>query len=121
MNDKKDVKLLKKMIIQILICITIYFVFYIIQNNQYVFSDDFINKANEILSYDTNFMELYEIVKNNVMTFINKDEQNKEQLQQEEIPKDEDKQNEVQGENQEQKQEENQNQEQNQQNDAIGG
>ncbi len=120
-NDKKDVKLLKKMIIQILICITIYFVFYIIQNNQYVFSDDFINKANEILSYDTNFMELYEIVKNNVMTFINKDEQNKEQLQQEEIPKDEDKQNEVQGENQEQKQEENQNQEQNQQNDAIGG
>ena len=120
-NDKKDVKLLKKMIIQILICITIYFVFYIIQNNQYVFSDDFINKANEILSYDTNVRELYVIVKNNVMTFINKDEQNKEQLQQEEIPKDEDKQNEVQGENQEQKQEENQNQEQNQQNDAIGG
>ena len=44
-NDKKDIKLLKKMVIQILICMTIYFIFYIVQKNQYVFSEDFINKA----------------------------------------------------------------------------
>ncbi len=70
-NNKKDIKLLKKMIIQIIICITIYLVVYVIQNNQYIFSEDFINKANEILSYDTNFKELYENVKNQVMNLIN--------------------------------------------------
>lgn len=72
-NDKKDIKLLKKMIIQILICVAIYLVIYVIQNNQYVFSSDFINKANEILSYDTNFMELYEMIKGQVMSIMNKE------------------------------------------------
>lgn len=69
-NDKKDIKLLKKMIIQILICVAIYLIIYSVQNNQYVFSDDFISKANEILSYDTNFMELYEMIKGQVMNFV---------------------------------------------------
>ena len=41
--------------------------------NQYVFSEDFINKANEILSYDTNFMELYEMIKSQAMSFMNQD------------------------------------------------
>lgn len=63
-NEKKDIKLLKKMMIQILICVAIYWIIYSVQNNQYVFSEDFIRKANEILSYDTNFVELYEMVKN---------------------------------------------------------
>lgn len=76
-NEKKDVKLLKKMVIQILICVTIYLIIYSIQNNQYVFSSDFINKANEILSYDTNLMELYAIVKEKIMN-VNKEE-NQEQ------------------------------------------
>ena len=68
-NQKKDVKLLKKMIIQILICMTIYFGIYMIYNNKYVFSEDFIKKANEILSYDTNFGELYENVKNQIQNW----------------------------------------------------
>ena len=70
-NDKKDVKLLKKMIIQILISAFIYLIIFVIQNNQYIFSDDFINKINEILSYDTNFVELYEMIKNNIMKWMN--------------------------------------------------
>ncbi len=74
-NDKKDIKLLKKMIIQMLICVVIYLGVYMVQNNQYVFSEDFIQKANEILSYDTNFMELYEMVKNQVMAWIETEEQ----------------------------------------------
>lgn len=83
-NDKKDIKLLKKMILQMLICVSIYLVVYVIQNNQYVFSQDFINKANEILSYDTNFMEIYEIIKGKVMSFMlqePKQEENQEQTQ----------------------------------------
>lgn len=77
-NDKKDIRLLRKMVIQILICMTIYSIFYIIQNNQYVFSEDFINKANEILSYDTNFMQLYESIKGQIMN-LPKQEQESEQ------------------------------------------
>ena len=79
-NDKKDIKLLKKMVIQILICVAIYLIVYALQNNQSVFSEDFINKANEVLSYDTNFMELYEMVKKQVITFMKPEEQqNQEQ------------------------------------------
>lgn len=77
-NDKKDIKLLKKMIIQMLICVVIYLCVYVIQNNQYVFSEDFIQKANEILSYDTNFIELYEMVKNQVIAWIGQEEQKEE-------------------------------------------
>ena len=65
-DNKKDVKLLRKMIIQILICIAIYLVIYTIDNNQYVFSEDFINEVNGILSYDMNFKEIY----SNIRDFI---------------------------------------------------
>ena len=57
--EKKDIKLLKKMIIQMLICLATYSMFYLIKNNYYVFSKDFIDKAREVLSYDINFQELY--------------------------------------------------------------
>lgn len=57
--EKKDIKLLKKMIIQMLICLATYSMFYLIKNNDYVFSKDFIDKAREVLSYDINFQELY--------------------------------------------------------------
>lgn len=80
-NNKKDIKLLKKMVIQILICIAIYFVVYALQNNQSVFSEDFINKANEILSYDTNFVELYEMIKSHAMSFMTQEEK-EEQIEQ---------------------------------------
>mgnify|MGYP000399828516 FL=1 len=77
-NEKKDVKLLKKMIIQIIVCMSIYIIIYIIQNNNFPFSQDFINKTDEILSYDTNFIQMYEDVKNQILTFLNKDKNKNE-------------------------------------------
>ncbi len=69
-NDtKKDVRLLKKMIMQIIICVCIYMTVYIVQNSENFFSQNFIQKAREILSYDTNFGEIYEAVKNGIITF----------------------------------------------------
>lgn len=56
---KRDVKLLRKMIKQIVICLIIYIVFYMIINNNYIFSEDFTNKAREILSQDINFADIY--------------------------------------------------------------
>lgn len=58
--EKKDFGLLKRMILQILICLGIYFIFYLIQNSNYIFSEDVLNKTREILSTDINFSALYE-------------------------------------------------------------
>lgn len=71
-NNKKDIRLLRKMIVQILVSALIYCVIYVIQSNSYVFSEDFTNKINEILSYDTNFIELYNISKGKVQDILNK-------------------------------------------------
>lgn len=72
-NDgKKDVKLFKKVIIQIILSLSIYLAIYVIQNNNYIFSEDFINKANEILSYDMNFLQIYNNIKQNIEKNINK-------------------------------------------------
>ena len=80
-NDKKDVKLLKKMIIQLIVCICIYFVIYTIQNNQYIFSEDFINKVNEIISYDIDFPKVYEDAKNYLMELFSSQRKNENQEQ----------------------------------------
>lgn len=86
-NEKKDIRLLKKMIVQILICISIYLVIYFINNSEYVFSKDFINKINEILSYDVNFMDLYNMIKdqyNKIIVNNNEQEQPEQTKEQEE-------------------------------------
>ena len=44
-KEKKDIKLLKKMVIQIVICSLIYLIIYTIQNGEYVFSKDFITRS----------------------------------------------------------------------------
>lgn len=62
-REKKDIKLLKKMLIQILVCVCIYLLIYALQNSDYVFSKDFINKINELITYDTNFVQIYENLK----------------------------------------------------------
>lgn len=70
-ENKKDIKLLKKMIIQIVVSLLIYLVVYIIQNNNYIFSEDFLKRTNELLSYDINFGQIYENIKLNVEQGIN--------------------------------------------------
>lgn len=69
-KEKKDYKLFKKLILQMITCLVIYFVFYTIQNNNFVFSEDFIGKTKEVLSSDINFGELYNnVVKRNTRLF----------------------------------------------------
>lgn len=78
--NKKDIKLLKKMIIQIVLSLLIYMVIYIIQNNNYIFSEEFLNKANEILSYDMNFVQIYENLKQNIEQGMNQLKDNNEEM-----------------------------------------
>lgn len=58
-NTKKEYMLFKKLILQIAICLLIYFIFYMIKNSNYIFSEDVMKKTREFLSYDINFQELY--------------------------------------------------------------
>ena len=77
-NVKKNVeyRLFKKLVLQIVICLLIYFIFYLIKNSNYIFSEDVINKTREFLSYDINFQELYyqagEYYNNNIKSIIDK-------------------------------------------------
>ena len=76
-NNKKNFKLLKKMIKQIFICIVIYSIFYMIINNSYIFSKDFTDKVRELLSQDINFTEIY----TNFLNSMKNDEKIKEEIQ----------------------------------------
>lgn len=58
-NNQNVNKRLKKMIIQIIVCMIIYLTFHYIINNNYIFSEDFKNKCEEILAYDISFSEMY--------------------------------------------------------------
>lgn len=78
-NNKKDIKLLKKMVIQIIVCTLIYSLVYVVQNSNYIFSEDFINKVNQILSYDTNFGEIYNNAKNQINNLFNTNKNEKEE------------------------------------------
>lgn len=61
-SPKKNIKLFKKMIKQIIICLLIYSACYVIINNNYVFSEDFTQKAREILAQDINLPGIYNLV-----------------------------------------------------------
>ena len=63
-DKKKSPQLLKKMIKQIIVCLLIYSISYVIINNNYIFSEDFTKKAREILSQDINFVEIYSSIIN---------------------------------------------------------
>lgn len=67
-SDKKDFGMFKKMILQIIICVLIYIIFYMIQNTNYIFSEDVMQKTRYILSYDINIKNLYE----QTMKYLNK-------------------------------------------------
>ena len=58
-NEVKDFGLFKKVIIQILICMLLYFIFYLINTTNYTFSEGSLSKINEILNYDVDFNNIY--------------------------------------------------------------
>lgn len=80
-NEKKDYKLFKKMILQIIICLLIYVIFHLITSTNYVFSADVIKNTNDILNYDINFTEMY----NNLMLFFNSQADESQDLEQNNI------------------------------------
>ena len=82
-------KRLKKMIIQIILCMTIYFVFYYITNNNYTISADLKNKCREILSYDISLSEMYKKISIQVTSIKEKYQQMIENVEQDNNEKEE--------------------------------
>lgn len=80
-NEKKEPNfvIIKKMILQIVICIVIYSIFYMLQSTNYIFSEDVIGKTKEILSYDINIQNLYNQAKEYINSFINKNQEENNQ------------------------------------------
>ena len=70
-NNKKEYKLFKKMILQIIICLLIYIIFHLISTTNYAFSEDVIKSTNNILNYDINLEKLYQDCKNVIITNFN--------------------------------------------------
>ena len=79
-NDKKDYKLFRKMILQIIICLLIYIIFHLITTTNYAFSDDVIKNTNSILNYDINLEKIYNDCKNFFITTLNNKEDEKENI-----------------------------------------
>lgn len=83
-RQKPEHKTIKKMLLQIAICFVIYFIYYLIQNSNYIFSEDVLNKTKEILSYNINFQEKWNEWKGylKLENLIPKQEENQEPEQQ---------------------------------------
>lgn len=77
-EGKSGKRTLKKIIIQIFICLLIYLSIVIIKNSNYIFSEQFLNRVNEILSQDIEIEKYY----NYVLNYFNKDntEENEEAI-----------------------------------------
>lgn len=79
-RDKKQYKLFKKMILQIIICLLIYIIFYLISTTNYAFSEELMNGTSNILRYDINLQKLYKDCENFfINTFNNENKNNKSQ------------------------------------------
>lgn len=72
-GEKRKAKPLRKMLIQICICIVIYMAFYNVKSGNYIFSGDFINNIKNILEYDISFQNISSNIVNYINQIQNKD------------------------------------------------
>ena len=79
--EPKNYKLLKKLVLQIVICILIYFIFHLISTTNYDFSEETLQKAKDVLSHDLDFSGIWANIQENVNSFLELDKEKKEQNQ----------------------------------------
>lgn len=80
-RTNKKITLKRKVLTQILICLIMYGIFYLINSNNSLFSNDMKQKTKEILNTDINFSQIYSNLKCNIEKLfqniqINSNEQN---------------------------------------------
>lgn len=82
-QPKKRKKMLKRMIIQIINCSVIYILILTVQNKEYIFSENFLNKAKEVLSCNIDTAKYYNNVKEYIEKNIMEKEEKEEKLNEE--------------------------------------
>lgn len=65
-KKNKKFKVIRKIIKQMIVCLVIYGIFYLVVNNEFVFSEDFRNRTKELLSQDINIKNIYITLSNKV-------------------------------------------------------
>ncbi len=80
-GNKKEYSVLKKMIIQMLICLIIYFIFHLINTTNYIFSEDIISNTKNILNYDIDLQMIINNVQNYMGQFFSNNENNEQDLE----------------------------------------
>lgn len=88
-NSIKSIKLFKRIALQIVICLLLYCIFYLIYDTNFSFSTVTINKTEEILNYDINIEELYKNASTYINELIHKEENVQENTEEENQEKEE--------------------------------
>lgn len=91
-SEPKNFKLLKKLVLQVIICTIIYYIFYLISTTNYSFSEGTLSKTDELISNDFDFYSVYNSFVNWANSYIygneNKEENKNEEDKQENISAD---------------------------------
>lgn len=77
-DEPKNFKLLKKLALQIVICVTIYYIFYLINTTSYSFSQETLTKTRELISHDFDFYSVYNNVVKSIQDYLYPEKSNEE-------------------------------------------
>lgn len=77
-SEPRNLKLLKRVALQIIICVLIYFIFYLVNTTNYSFSEDALGKTEELISQDLDFTGIYNNISNWINSYISSLNINKE-------------------------------------------
>ena len=74
-NKPQKNKTGKRLMKQIFLCFSIYMFFYIINNSNYIFSEEFLNRTKQIFTENTNIYNIYLNIKNNLINSLSTKEE----------------------------------------------
>lgn len=69
-SEPKNFKLLKRVILQVIICSLIYYIFYLISTTNYSFSENTLEKTKELVKNDFDFYSIYQMMIDNMNQFL---------------------------------------------------
>lgn len=81
-NKKKSA--LKKMLIQMLVCLGMYSIFYLINTTDNIFSEDIKGNTKQILAYDIDLVKTYKDISQYIQGFFNNENESEEEGEKEE-------------------------------------
>lgn len=69
-SEPKNFRLLKRVALQALICLLIYFIFYLINTTNYSFSEVTLDRTEDLISQDVDFLGIYNNIINTINSYI---------------------------------------------------